>query len=63
MVLLMRRLVPRAFAAGMLAAMVSLTGCGPQPAYQVVQARRRHVSARLNRCEKWSSRKTPAAPD
>ncbi len=38
MVLLMQRLVPGAFAAAMLAAMVSLTGCGPQPTYQVVQS-------------------------
>ena len=38
MVLLMQRLVPRAFAAATLAAMVSLTGCGPQPTYQVVQS-------------------------
>ena len=38
MVLLMQRLVPGAFAAATLAAMVSLTGCGPQPTYQVVQS-------------------------
>ena len=38
MVLLMRRLVPGTFAAAMLATMVSLTGCGPQPTYQVVQS-------------------------
>ena len=38
MVLLMQRLVPGAFAAATLAAMFSLTGCGPQPTYQVVQS-------------------------
>lgn len=37
MVMLMQRLVPGAFAAATLAAMVSLAGCGPQPTYQVVQ--------------------------
>jgi len=38
MVMLMRSLVPGTFAAATLAAMVSLTGCGPQPTYQVVQS-------------------------
>jgi outer membrane lipoprotein SlyB len=38
MVMLMRCLVPGAFAAATLAAMVSLPGCGPQPTYQVVQS-------------------------
>jgi len=38
MVLLMQRLIPGAFAAATLAAMFSLTGCGPQPTYQVVQS-------------------------
>ena len=38
MVTLMQRLVPGTFAAAALAALLSLTGCGPQPAYQVVQS-------------------------
>ena len=38
MVMLMQRLVPGAFAAAALAAMVSLMGCGPQPTYQVIQS-------------------------
>jgi outer membrane lipoprotein SlyB len=38
MVTLMQRLLPGAFAAAVLAALVSLTGCGPQPTYQVVQS-------------------------
>ena len=38
MLMLMRCLVPGAFVAATLAAMVSLTGCGPQPTYQVVQS-------------------------
>jgi outer membrane lipoprotein SlyB len=38
MVMQMQRLVPGAFAAAALAALVSLTGCGPQPTYQVVQS-------------------------
>jgi outer membrane lipoprotein SlyB len=38
MVTLTQRLFPGAVAAVALAAMVSLTGCGPQPTYQVVQS-------------------------
>jgi outer membrane lipoprotein SlyB len=38
MVTLRQRLVPGAFAATALAAWVSLTGCGPQPTYQVIQS-------------------------
>jgi outer membrane lipoprotein SlyB len=38
MVMLMQRLLPGAFAAAALAAAVSLTGCGPQPTYQVAQS-------------------------
>ena len=38
MVTLTQRLVPVAVAAAVLAAMVSLAGCGPQPTYQVVQS-------------------------
>ena len=38
MVTLMQRLVRSAFAAAALAALVSLTGCGPQPVYQAVQS-------------------------
>lgn len=38
MVTLMQRFAPGAFAAAALAAFVSLTGCGPQPTYQVVQS-------------------------
>ena len=38
MATLRQRLVPGAFLAAALAAWVSLTGCGPQPTYQVVQS-------------------------
>jgi outer membrane lipoprotein SlyB len=38
MVKLMQRLVPGAFAAAALAALLSLTGCGPQPTYPVLQS-------------------------